>query len=111
MRANPGAGYRQRLAYASTFLHNPEVLFVDEPFVGLDPYTIRLIKDLLRRRAREGMTIFMTTHILALIEDLADRIGIIVNGRLAAEGTLGELVTQTRLEEGSLEDVFFSLAK
>ena len=104
-------GYRQRLAYASTFLHNPDVLFVDEPFVGLDPYTIRLIKDLLRRRAREGMTIFMTTHILALIEDLADRIGIIVNGRLAAEGTLGELVTQTRIEEGSLEDVFFSLAK
>ncbi len=104
-------GYRQRLVYASTFLHNPQVLFVDEPFVGLDPYTIRLIKDLLRRRAREGMTIFLTTHILALIEDLADRIGIIVNGRLAAEGTLGDLVTQTQLEAGSLEDVFFSLAK
>ena len=104
-------GYRQRVAYAATFLHNPQVLFVDEPFVGLDPYTIRLIKDLLRGRTREGMTIFMTTHILALIEDLADRIGIIVNGRLAAEGTRDELVAQTRVKAGSLEDVFFSLAK
>ncbi len=94
-----------------TLLHNPRVLYVDEPFVGLDPFSIRLIKDLLRNKAREGMTIFLTTHILALIEDMADRIGIIVNGGLVALGTLDELAAQTAVKGASLEDVFFSLAR
>lgn len=84
-------GYRQRLIYAATFLHKPKVLFIDEPFIGLDPYTIRLIHDLLREKAASGMTIFLTSHILALIEKLADRIGIIAEGRLIASGTLDEL--------------------
>ena len=87
-----------------------KVLFVDEPFVGLDPFSIRLIKDLLRTKAREGMTIFLTTHILALIEDMADRIGIIVSGRLVALGTLKELAEKGSVVGGRLEDVFFSLA-
>jgi ABC-2 type transport system ATP-binding protein len=103
-------GLRQRLIYTVTLLHRPAVLFVDEPFVGLDPFSIRLIKDLLRAKAREGMTIFLTTHILALIEDLADRIGIIVNGRLVALGTQKELATKNSVEGGRLEDVFFRLA-
>jgi len=59
-------GMRQRLIYAATFLHDPKVMFIDEPLVGLDPYSIRLIKDLLRKKARNGMTIFLTTHILAV---------------------------------------------
>ena len=84
-------GYRQRLTYAATLIHDPQVLFVDEPLIGLDPRTIRLIKDMLVRRARAGMTIFLTTHILALVEDVADRIGIIHNGRLIALGTLAKL--------------------
>ncbi|MFH0954339.1 MAG: ABC transporter ATP-binding protein [Verrucomicrobiota bacterium] len=104
-------GFRQRLIYTVTLLHRPEVLFVDEPFVGLDPFSIRLIKDLLRAKAREGMTIFLTTHILALIEDMADRIGIIVNGGLVALGTLRELAERHEIKGGRLEDVFFSLAK
>jgi ABC-2 type transport system ATP-binding protein len=103
-------GLRQRLIYTVTLLHRPKVLFVDEPFVGLDPFSIRLIKDLLRTKAREGMTIFLTTHILALIEDMADRIGIIVGGRLVALGTLKELAAKGAVEGGRLEDVFFSLA-
>jgi len=103
-------GLRQRLIYTVTLLHRPRVLFVDEPFVGLDPFSIRLIKDLLRAKAREGMTIFLTTHILALIEDMADRIGIIVSGRLVALGTQKELAAQGSVEGGNLEDVFFSLA-
>lgn len=102
-------GMRQRLIYACTFLHNPRVLFVDEPLIGLDPYTIRLIKDLLRRKAREGMTVFLTTHILALAEDIGDRIGIIREGQLCAMGTLDEL--RGRHGGRNLEDLFLSLTR
>ncbi len=103
-------GLRQRVIYAVTLLHKPRVLFVDEPFIGLDPFSIRMIKDLLKAKAREGMTIFLTTHILALIEDMADRIGIIVNGSLVAIGTVEQLAAQCSIQGGRLEDVFFSLA-
>ena len=101
-------GMRQRLLYAVTFLHEPEVIFIDEPLMGLDPLTIRLIKDMLVNKARAGMTIFLTTHILSLAEDIADRIGIIVKGRLAALGNLKELLDQVPGAEG-LEDVFLKL--
>lgn len=100
-------GYRQRLIYASTLIHDPQVLFVDEPLIGLDPRTIRLIKDMLVQRARSGMTIFLTTHILALAEDVADRIGIIRNGRLVALGTLAEL--RAAHSGASLETIFLRL--
>ncbi len=102
-------GMRQRLIYAATFLHDPAVLFVDEPLIGLDPYTIRLIKDLLREKARAGMTVFLTTHILALAEDIGDRIGIIQRGVLGALGTLEDL----RRDHGGgrLEDVFLRLTR
>ena len=103
-------GLRQRVIYAVTLLHKPRILFVDEPFIGLDPFSIRMIKDLLKAKAREGMTIFLTTHILALVEDMADRIGIIVNGRLVATGTVQQLAAKCSIEGGRLEDVFFSLA-
>ncbi len=103
-------GLRQRLLYAVSFLHQPSALFIDEPLIGLDPYTIRLIKDLLKQKAKEGMTIFLTTHILALAEDIADRIGIIHNGRLCALGTIDELRAQSGLS-GSLEDIFLHLTK
>ncbi len=101
-------GLRQRLLYAVSFLHQPAALFIDEPLIGLDPYTIRLIKDLLKQKANEGMTIFLTTHILALAEDIADRIGIIHNGRLTALGSVDELRAQSGVR-GSLEDVFLHL--
>jgi ABC-2 type transport system ATP-binding protein len=103
-------GYRQRLIYAATFLHDPKVLFIDEPLVGLDPHTIRAIKDLLVASARRGMTIFFTTHIRAVAEDIADRIGIILRGRLAALGTLDELSRRTGIH-GRLEDIFLSLTE
>lgn len=101
-------GLRQRLLYAVSFLHRPSALFIDEPLIGLDPYTIRLIKDLLKQKVSEGMTIFLTTHILALAEDIADRIGIIHHGRLAAMGTLEELRAQSGIA-GTLEDIFLHL--
>ena len=101
-------GLRQRLAYASTFLHDPKVLLVDEPFIGLDPHSIRLIKNLLKEKTRAGMTILLTTHILALAEDLADRIGIIMRGELIALGTMDELTRNSEVE-GRLEDIFLHL--
>ena len=101
-------GMRQRLIYVATFLHNPQVLFIDEPLVGLDPYTIRMIKDLLRAKARSGVTILLTTHILAVAEEIADRIGIISRGDLIALGRMDEL-RKTHVIEGRLEDVFLKL--
>jgi ABC-2 type transport system ATP-binding protein len=101
-------GMRQRLIYVATFMHDPAVMLVDEPLVGLDPYTIRMIKDMLRAKTRGGMTIFLTTHILAVAEEIADRIGIISGGRLIALGTMNELKQQYGAAD-SLEDVFLKL--
>jgi ABC-2 type transport system ATP-binding protein len=100
-------GMRQRLIYCATFLHEPSVLFVDEPLTGLDPYTIRMLKNLLIKKARAGMTVFLTTHILALAEDIADRIGIILQGQVEALGTTEELVKLTGGK--NLEDAFLRL--
>ena len=105
-------GLRQRLIYAVTFLHNPSVLFIDEPFVGLDPYTIRLIKDLLKQHTSQGGSILLTTHILAIAEDIADRIGIIHNGRLTACGTLAQLQKEFASATNgppTLEDIFLTI--
>lgn len=104
-------GLRQRLIYAVTLLHDPKVIFVDEPFIGLDPFSIRMIKSVLRERARGGAAVFLTTHILALIEDLADRIGIIVNGQLTSIGTLEELRRKKGTPDARLEDIFFSFVE
>lgn len=103
-------GMRQRLLYIATFIHNPRVIFIDEPLIGLDPHSIRMIKNVLRAKVRDGMTILLTTHILALAEDIADRIGIISGGRLIALGKLGELRSQTG-DTGSLEDIFLKLTE
>lgn len=104
---NLSHGLRQRLIYATTFLHNPPVLLIDEPFVGLDPYTIKLIKSMLREHTAKGGTILLTTHILAIAEDIADRIGIIHKGSIVAYGTLPEL--QKEHHGASLEDIFLQL--
>ena len=103
-------GMRQRLLYIATFIHAPKVIFIDEPLIGLDPHSIRMIKDLLRAKVRDGMTILLTTHILALAEDIADRIGIIAGGRLIALGKLGDLRNQSG-DNGSLEDIFLKLTE
>ena len=101
-------GMRQRLLYIATFIHNPKVILIDEPLIGLDPHSIRMIKDLLRAKVREGMTILLTTHILALAEDIADRIGIISGGKLIALGKLSELRAQSG-SNGTLEEIFLKL--
>ncbi|MEA1928198.1 MAG: ABC transporter ATP-binding protein [Candidatus Auribacterota bacterium] len=107
---NYSHGYRQRLVFASAFLHDPMVLIIDEPMVGLDPRTARLIKDILKERCREGATVFMSTHTLAVAEEIADRVGIIHEGELIACGSLEELRRESGVD-GRLEEVFLRLTE
>src|SRR5438105_15880031 len=78
---NYSHGMRQRTVFAAALLHEPEVLIVDEPTVGLDPRNIRLLKNLLRLEAKKGTTVFMSTHSLDIAQELADRIGVVAQGR------------------------------
>ena len=107
---NYSHGMRQKLSFASCFLHAPKIVVVDEPWVGLDPKNIRFVKDYLKQRTRDGVTVFMSTHSLGVIEDVADRIGIIHNGRLLHTGTVKEILALSR-NPGSLEDVFLELTR
>jgi ABC-2 type transport system ATP-binding protein len=101
-------GMKQRVVLAAALLHRPEVLVVDEPLVGLDPQNARLVKSIFREEARRGATLFMSTHTLPVAEEVADRIGILHEGRLIAVGTMAELRARGR-SEGRLEDIFFSI--
>ena len=102
-------GMKQRLIMAAAVLHDPEVLIVDEPMVGLDPLAMIMVKKLFRRLAAEGVTIFMSTHTLKLAEDICDRIGIIARGRLIANGTAADLRREAHVTEADLEQVFMNL--
>ena len=103
-------GMKQKVALAAALIHAPRVLVVDEPIVGLDPRTIRVIKTIFREIAEAGGTVFMSTHTLDVAEVSAHRIGIINNGRLIALGTLDELRRQAAAG-GRLEDVFLRLTE
>ncbi|MCM8824370.1 MAG: ABC transporter ATP-binding protein [Candidatus Omnitrophica bacterium] len=102
-------GMRQRIIYIANLIHKPKVLLVDEPLVGLDPQGINLIKRVLKEKTKEGMAIVMSTHILQIAEQLADRVGIMDRGKLIVEGSLEEL--KKKIKEGSLEDIFFMLTQ
>ncbi len=101
-------GTRQRVAIGSALLHDPEVFVIDEPMVGLDPHHARVVKDILKERSQRGMTVFVSTHQLSLAEEMADRIGIIHQGRLVAVGTREELRRQSGAA-GALEQSFLAL--
>jgi ABC-2 type transport system ATP-binding protein len=103
-------GMKQRVVMASAMLHDPRVIVIDEPTVGLDPRGMRLVKNIFRQKAREGTTIFMSTHTLGVAEELSDRIGIIDRGDLVALGTVDELRERSRVE-GRLEDVFLAITE
>lgn len=103
-------GMKQRVVLAAALLHDPAVLVIDEPMVGLDPRAIRTVKNLFVEHTRRGGTVFMSTHTLDIAEAVADRIGIINEGELIAIGTLGELRTQARREH-SLEEIFLELTE
>lgn len=104
-------GMKQRVILSAALLHDPRVIVVDEPMVGLDPAGIRMVKNVFRHLAARGTTIFMSTHTLSVAEDLCHRIGIIHKGRLIATGTSGELMDQARVKEGDLEKVFLILTE
>ncbi len=101
-------GTRQRIAIVAALLHEPEVLVIDEPMVGLDPQHSRVVKDILKERSAAGMTVFLSTHQLSVAEEMADRIGIIHQGRLVAVGTRDELRRQSGAS-GPLEQTFLAL--
>jgi ABC-2 type transport system ATP-binding protein len=105
---NLSHGTRQRLVISSALLHDPRVLVIDEPMVGLDPMHARIVKDEFKARNKAGMTIFLSTHQLSVAEELADRIGIIHRGQLIALGTVEELRALS-VEKGDLENVFLAL--
>jgi ABC-2 type transport system ATP-binding protein len=100
-------GMRQRIVLTAAMLHNPGVLIIDEPLVGLDPRSARLVKDTLKKKTTEGLTIFMSTHLLEIVEELCDRIAIIKHGRIIHEGSQNE---QHRFD-GQLEAMFLELTK
>lgn len=102
-------GMRQRLIFASALLHDPEVIIVDEPMVGLDPLAIMMVKDLFRSLAKSGVSIFMSTHTLKVAEDICDRIGIIHRGRLIAIGTADDLRREAGVTDADLEQVFLHM--
>ena len=104
-------GMRQKVALAGALVHDPRLIILDEPLTGLDAGSARQVKNVLLERVRGGCTVLMTTHILETAERMAERIGIIAQGRLIAEGTLDELRAQAG-DAGSgatLEDVFLGL--
>jgi ABC-2 type transport system ATP-binding protein len=104
-------GMKQRTVFASALLHSPRILVVDEPLVGLDPHSIRLVKDLLKREVAAGMCVLMSTHTLAAAEEISNRVGIMSQGRLMFDGTLPELQQQFPGETPSLESMYLALTE
>lgn len=101
-------GMLQKVALAGALVHDPRLIILDEPLTGLDAGSARQVKDVLLGKVRDGVTVIMTTHILEVAERMAERIGVINQGRLIAEGTLAELRARIG-RESSLEDIFLDL--
>jgi ABC-2 type transport system ATP-binding protein len=102
-------GTRQRLAIAAALMHDPKVFVIDEPMVGLDPLHARIVKNELKQRSANGTTVFMSTHLLNIAEELADRIAIINHGKLIALGTMDELRQKARDQGNDLENIFLEM--
>lgn len=102
-------GMKQRLVFASALIHDPEVLVVDEPMVGLDPRNVRLVKDLLRTLAERGVCVLMSTHTLSIAEEIGHRIGVIHRGRLLFDGSLAALREARSAGGASLEQLFLDM--
>jgi ABC-2 type transport system ATP-binding protein len=100
---------KQKAVLAGALLHQPKLMMLDEPLTGLDAAASRLVKDMIRERVSKGAGVILTTHILEVAERMADRIGIIKDGKLLIEGSLDDLRRQAGAQGQSLEDVFLSL--
>jgi ABC-2 type transport system ATP-binding protein len=103
-------GMRQRISIAAALMHNPQVVIIDEPMIGLDPRSARIVKDTLKQKSHEGVTIFMSTHSLETAEELCDRVGIIKQANLIAVDTIANLKEQWK-HDGKFESVFIELTK
>jgi ABC-2 type transport system ATP-binding protein len=104
-------GMRQKVIFIQALIHNPEVMVIDEPMVGLDPVSARTVKQLLRDRVAEGTSVFMSTHSLSLAEEISDRVGVIDQGCLIKEGTVAELKESTGTTDSTLEEIYFKLTE
>lgn len=102
-------GMKQRLVMASSLLHEPKVLVVDEPMVGLDPRGARLVKDIFKDLASQGVTVFMSTHTLEIVEQMCTRVAIINKGEIIADGSVEELGRMARMPDSHLEPIFLRL--
>jgi ABC-2 type transport system ATP-binding protein len=103
-------GMRQKTALAGTVLQDPAVLFLDEPTSGLDPRAARTVQDLVAELAAEGRTVFLSSHVLSVVEELADTVGVLSDGRLVAEGAPAALTERAATgAERTLEDVFLDV--
>jgi len=102
-------GMKQKVVIISALMHKPELLLLDEPLSGLDPKSARIVKDLLRELASQGVTTMMSTHILEIAQAMCDRIAIMYGGRLLALGTMKELRQKAKMPESGLEDIFLKL--
>lgn len=105
---NYSHGMRQKLVMSISLMHDPSVLIIDEPMVGLDPQSMKIVKRLFRETAQQGAAVFLSTHLLSVAEEVADRIGLIHKGRLVFLGTLDEM-RRFAHREGNLEDLFLEL--
>ncbi len=102
-------GMRQRIALCGALVHQPRVLIVDEPLIGLDPHGARDLKEAFTRYALSGMTVFLSTHSLNVAEELADYIAIIHKGKLLVSGSLEDVRDRTGSRNDGLEDIFLEL--
>jgi len=102
-------GMKQKCILAAALIHDPKVLFLDEPTAGLDPRSARNLKDLLKGLVEKGVTVFMSTHILEIAEAMCDRVAIINQGKIVAQGTMDELRKLSKKNEKSLENIFLEL--
>lgn len=99
-------GMRKRLAMSAALIHRPRLFLMDEPFEGVDAVGARLMKDILLEQVHRGATVFLTSHVLDVVERLCDRLAIINHGKIAVQGTLSELRSQAEAGSSSLEDIF-----
>ncbi|MEO0293781.1 MAG: ABC transporter ATP-binding protein [candidate division WOR-3 bacterium] len=110
---SPSAGYshgmRQKVIFIQALIHNPSVIVIDEPLVGLDPYSISVVKKVLKREVKNGSTVFISTHSLPLAEEISDRVGVIDAGKLIEVGKVDELKKRIGLATSTLEEVYFKL--
>lgn len=104
-------GMKQRLVLCASLIHQPKILIVDEPMVGIDPRGTRMLKDLFLSLAKKGTTLFLSTHSISIAEEICQRIGIIHKGKLIASGTMADLYRLAKVKEGRLESVFLDLTR